>query len=200
MLDAWGGGDEAAGATLVARHFRRVFRFFRGKVVSDAEDLTQRCFMACVEQRERMPNEARFRAYLMGICYKQLLMFLRSKGRHDRKHEDFSRMSIEEMTRSPSRVVAAREEQRLLLTALRRIPVELQVVIELLYWEEMTVVEIGEALGIPSGTVKSRLHRARGLLRARIEEAAESLAVAASTIDNLERWARELREMLPEKA
>ncbi|MEZ4372915.1 MAG: sigma-70 family RNA polymerase sigma factor [Polyangiaceae bacterium] len=47
-----------------------------------------------------------------------------------------------------------------LVEALQRLPLDLQMAIELYYWEELSVAELAEALEIPAGTVKSRLHRA----------------------------------------
>ena len=96
----------------------------------------------------------------------------------------------------PSRAVAARQEQQLLLQALRRLPIEMQVALELFYWEELTVAEIAEVLETPVGTVKSRLQRARARLDQVIAELAESEDLLRSTVDNFERWARELQGRL----
>ena len=56
---------------------------------------------------------------------------------------------------------AQHEEQRLLLEALRRIPLDLQIAIELHYWEGMSGPDLAQVLDIPEGTVRSRLRRAR---------------------------------------
>lgn len=69
-----------------------------------------------------------------------------------------------------SSVAVQRAEQRLLVAALQRIPLDLQMAIELYYWEELSVAELATALEIPPGTVKSRLHRARELLRQEMAE------------------------------
>ena len=83
--------------------------------------------------------------------------------------------------------------EELLLAGLRRIPVDCQVALELLYWEKMTTVEMAAALGIPEGTVKSRLRRGRALLREAIEARASSPDLATSTLGGIETWARALR-------
>lgn len=57
-----------------------------------------------------------------------------------------------------------------LLGALRRLPAQFQEVVVLCDVEEMTYKEISVALGIPLGTVMSRLHRGRALLRAALEK------------------------------
>ena len=83
-----------------------------------------------------------------------------------------------------------------MLAALRTIPLDLQVAIELFYWEEMTTEEIGVVLEIPGGTVRSRLRRARESLRDAIGKVAQNEGVAQSTIQNLEEWANSLRGLL----
>ena len=70
-------------------------------------------------------------------------------------------VSVAELSGSPSQVVAGHEEEKLLLVALREIPLELQTVVELYSWEELSVAQMAEVLEIPAGTVKSRLLRAR---------------------------------------
>ena len=97
---------------------------------------------------------------------------------------------------SPTGVLAAQDEHRLLLQALRHLPLDLQIALELYYWERMTQPDIGHVLGIPEGTVKSRLNRARNLAREKIAELAASRELATSTTGDLEGWARGLRTKL----
>lgn len=195
LLEAWKGGDDGAASTLIRRHFSRVYQFFRSKLENDVEDLTQRTFMACVEKRDRFPETASFRAYLLGIARKQLLMYLRSKGRRAKRIEPLE-VSAVDAGGSPSNVAAIREEQELLLAALRQIPIDLQIAIELFYWEEMTAGEIAVVLEIPEGTVRSRLKRARELLKDRIGGMQVSEQLRNSTVRDLERWAASLRGSL----
>jgi RNA polymerase sigma-70 factor (ECF subfamily) len=79
---------------------------------------------------------------------------------------------------------------------LRRIPLDLQILIELQYWEETTMREIAEILEIPSGTVKTRLARARALLREEIEAARAEPDVLRSTLDGLDGWVAQLRDAM----
>ena len=97
---------------------------------------------------------------------------------------------------SPSRAAAAKEEQHLLLRALRTLPLADQLIVELSYWERLTTAEIGEVLEIPQGTVKWRLSQARGALRTAIERAEASEALRTATITNLDAWAGSLRALL----
>ena len=61
----------------------------------------------------------------------------------------------------------------------------------------MTTSDIAEVLGIPGGTVKSRLRRGRELLAEAMGTLAESPALLQSTMNELDRWARCVREELP---
>ncbi len=198
LLQAWRGGDEAAGRDLFSRYFDSVFRFFRNKVDDSAEDLTQQTFMGLVQGKDRFRGDSSFRTYLFMIARKRLYSFLRQAQRH-RDPVEWGQSSIADLgLSSPSRAVARHQEQRLLLLALRQLPVEMQVALELFYWEELTVTEIAQVLETPVGTVKSRLQRARTRLDGVIAELAGSEALLRSTMDNFAVWARELRgQLLP---
>src|SRR5690606_12989864 len=94
----------------------------------------------------------------------------------------------------------ARHEQRLLLAALRHIPLDLQIALELHYWEGMAGPELAEVLGVPEGTVRSRLRRAKELLTERLGELADSPALLESTLSDLDGWARSLEQLFPRSA
>ncbi|MBL4637440.1 MAG: RNA polymerase subunit sigma-70, partial [Kofleriaceae bacterium] len=85
-----------------------------------------------------------------------------------------------------------KEEHKLLLKSLRKIPMDLQIVLGLYYWEDLSTAELADTLEIPRGTVKSRLRRAREELEAAMREVAGSQQLLRSTIDNLERWVSSL--------
>jgi RNA polymerase sigma-70 factor (ECF subfamily) len=157
---AWREGAAVAGNELVERYFTSVFRFFRGKVPLHADELTQQTFLSCVEAKERIRDGYSFRAYLFGIARNKLLHHFERRGRSVRAGA-FSRVSIADLSPSPSRVVAASEERARILEALQELPVDQQIVIELAYWERMPLREVAHVLDVAEGTVKSRLSRAR---------------------------------------
>ena len=198
LLAAWAAGDRGAGTMLLERHFSSVFRFFRTKLDTGADELVQRTYEACIQSRASFRGDSTFRAWLLGIARYQILRYLQRE--HARVPEDFDpeRTTIQEAvaSASPSAVVAAREEQRILVEALRAIPLDLQIAIELHYWEELSMEEIGTVLGIPSGTVKTRLHRARRLLHAALETAAHSVSARAGSSADLQAWVRAMQARL----
>lgn len=195
LLDAWRGGDRKAGKTLFERYYAPVERFFRNKLDESAlPDIIQATFLACVEGRERIRGDGAFRAYLFGVAHNQLRKHYRDKrgGREDAV--DFDEVSVADLAPTMSQILAARHEQRLLLEALRRIPLDCQEVLELHYWEQMSTEEIGEIVGVPAGTVKSRLQRGRRLLEEKLRRLAASAELLESTLANLDQWAKDLRE------
>ena len=118
---------------------------------------------------------------------------MRSHRRDERL--DFGSTSVHDLSPSPSRVVAERLEEQRLLEALRAIPLDLQMVLELHYWEGLSAPAIGEALELPVGTVKTRLRRGKQLLREQLEPEAEAGEPAEAL--SIEERARGLRRLFP---
>jgi RNA polymerase sigma factor (sigma-70 family) len=193
LLERWRGGDAAAGEDLFERHFDAVVRFFRNKTDEAAEDLVQQTFLGCMRGQQRFRGDASFRTYLFVVAHNVLKNHYRRRGRAEAE-VDFSVSSVFDLAPSPSLIVARRQEHQRLLEGLRRIPLELQVALELHYWEGLSATEIGIVLELPAGTVKTRLRRAKQLVRERMDALAalDSPAPEATEAD-LEAWARAVR-------
>ena len=189
-------GDRAAGQELFSRYYEAVSRFFVNKVGDASADLIQKTFLACLEGAGQFRGEGSFRSYVFAIAYRQLCRHYRdSRG----NRVDLMTISTCDLDPSLSGIIVEREELRLFMAGLRTISFELQVVLELFYWEQCAVAEIAVALDIPMGTVKSRLRRGREQLRAAVERLAAQPGLAAQTIDGLETWAREVRETMVDR-
>jgi RNA polymerase sigma factor (sigma-70 family) len=193
LVRAWRSGDVAAGEALVERHLESVHRFFSNKVRHATDDLVQRTFLACVESLDAFEGRSSFRSYLFGIARHVLYHHWRDADR------GFDVLTVSVGSRladqpSPADHVAARQEQRLLLRALRGLPLELQTLLELAYWEGLSDRELAEALEVPTGTIKSRLRKARGLLDAELSSLAPSPALLESSRHTLDTWAAGIRE------
>ncbi|MEM7156074.1 MAG: sigma-70 family RNA polymerase sigma factor [Myxococcota bacterium] len=195
LLAAWRHGDRAAGNLLVERYFVSVYRFFRNKVDGELDDLVQATFLRCSQAKEAIVERGNFRAYLFAVARNVLTDHYRSRHRG---HEalDLSRQSVAELGATPTAVLAQRQEQRLLLEALRSIPLDEQVLLELFYWERMRGRELGAVLGVPEGTVRTRLRSARQSLEAALHRLARSPAQLQSTLDGLERWSEQIRDYM----
>jgi RNA polymerase sigma-70 factor (ECF subfamily) len=191
LLYAWRDGNTEAGQQLFKRYYDATARFFVNKINEAPGDLVQETFMACVKGRERIREGGSFRAYMFGVAFNVLRGYLR---RRYAAHEELGSVSIMDLDPSPSVVVHRSEEVRLLLRALRTLPIELQVVVELRYWEQMSSSEISRALGVPPPTIRSRLQRGHALLEAALRKLPAAPTVLESTLGDIDGWARRIRE------
>jgi RNA polymerase sigma-70 factor (ECF subfamily) len=175
LLQHWAQGSSEAGEELIERHLPLIHRFFRNKVNSELDDLVQETLLACLEARADFRGQASFKTFVLAIARRQLFRYYaRKKGRD----VDFGVSSICDLGTSPTGAIARDEHQRLLLISLRQIPVDAQLMLELVYWENLDVVEIAQVLDLPLNTAYSRLRRARIALREKLEQLSPDCAQA----------------------
>lgn len=192
LLAAWQAGDRNAGDRLLRRHVAAVRRFFRNKVdgARDLDDLVQRTFLESIRAKDGFEGRASFRTLLFTVARRQLFRFF--EQRHRKGADQLGSLSVAALSTSPSQVIAREREQARLLAAMRELDVDLQVAVELHYWEELTTAELAEVLGIPQGTVKSRLRRAREALAVALAQRPQ--AKVAFTPEQVDALARSLRD------
>lgn len=196
LIEAFRAGDRQAGAQLFDRYYTSVARFFRNKVgPQEANDLIQNTFLACFESLDRM-RTTNFRSYVFAVGCNLLRKHFRSKRRHP---VDFGTVSVFDIDPSPSSMMADSQRQQHLLDALRRIPIDHQVVLELFYWESMTAAEIAEVIEVPVGTVKTRIRRARQLLQEKMAVVARDGPASQCSVEDLDDWAGSLRQQMESK-
>ncbi|MEO1480678.1 MAG: RNA polymerase sigma factor [Myxococcota bacterium] len=166
LLRAWRGGDSAAGGILFERYAATVIRFFRSKTDTDVDDLVQDTFFACSRGDRAIEGHRAFRSYLLGVARHKLYDSLSRRGR-----EPFDPMtqSATDLGASPFSEIARAQESQLVLRALRAVPLDFQVTLELFYWDELSGEEIAEVTGVSPHTVRSRLARGRERLKMEIE-------------------------------
>lgn len=198
MLERWRAGDTTAGNELFNRHFKSIYRFFRNKVAEGVDDLVQKTFLACVEGRFRIEG-ASFRTYMFAAARNILYREFQTRVR-DGNRLDFGVTSVCDIAPSPTRIIAKQGEQRLIAEAMRRVPLDFQVCLELYYYEGLRGPALASALGIPEATVRSRLRRGLEKLRKAMEEIAPSQAILRSTIADLDTWAASLKDILDGKS
>ncbi|HWO21413.1 MAG TPA: RNA polymerase sigma factor [Kofleriaceae bacterium] len=193
-MEAWLQGDRAAGAELFALHYRNVARFFHNKVSESAQDdLTNETFLACLRSMPRFRGQANFRTFLFAIARNVLVDHIRRlklpAARLD-SETDVDDTPDDSPDTSPIDNVVQHEEQQVLMTALSRIPRIHRIVLELYYWDDLTAAEVGDLLGIPTATVKTRLRDGREHLKEQLRKVAaspEALRSSSTTTTDLER-------------
>lgn len=194
LVKAWQAGDKEAAGRLFDRHFPMIYRFFKNKAdPQDVDDLVQQTFVGVLQGKEQFRNAASIRTYLIAIAKRRLYSYWSRRSRQ--KEVELGASSVQDMSPSPSSAVVKRQSDRALLEALRRIPLDLQVVLELHYWEELTGPQLAGILDIPEGTVRSRLRRGLEALNKKMNEVLASSERLASTVSDLEGWAEALRAM-----
>ncbi|MGH1346473.1 MAG: RNA polymerase sigma factor [Nannocystales bacterium] len=189
MLAAWRQGDRGAADALLERHFASLCRFFRNKVDIGVEDLIQRTLLTCVERRDRIPDGWCFRTFLFVVARDQLYMHYRAQ----RRSFNATQTSVADLSPSPSTIVAKRQEHALVLQALRELPMQTQVLLELRYWEGMTGPQLARILSISEGTVRSRLRLAKERLFGSLSKAARIRGLVVDADNDFEAWARDVQ-------
>lgn len=199
LLENWRRGDRASGTELVQRYYQPIQRFFANKVAQrhDAVDLTQETFRACVERKDHIRDEAAFRGYLFATALNVLRRYIGKKSKREREAADFAELRVSDyVPPSLTSIMTRRREEMLLVCALRELPLEQQIVLELTIFDELPASEIAELLGIPEGTVRSRLRLGRKKLTERIAALASSTEESAATLTDLESWAKRIRALI----
>ncbi|MEM9458719.1 MAG: RNA polymerase sigma factor [Myxococcota bacterium] len=160
LLGAWCEGDEQAGDRLLRSVFPRLYRFLFNKVGDETGEVVQQTMLACVEHREQLRDCVNFEAYLLRMARNKLYDHFRKQGRSlEELPGDLP--SVHDMGTSAASLMGRRDRELEVLCALRELPVDLQLVLELHYWNELSTREIADVIEVPLGTVKSRLRRAR---------------------------------------
>jgi RNA polymerase sigma-70 factor (ECF subfamily) len=162
LLRQGGRGDAAAQQALVDRHARYLFGVAHALSgnATDAEDLVQETFLGALKTRFR--GEASMRTWLVRILMRRAGMLRRSR-KHDVRNVSLE-VASETGTAKESGSSAA--DAKIDLTAmLAALSSEHRKVIILRELQQLSYEQIAETLGVPRGTVESRLHRAREELR-----------------------------------
>ena len=171
-------GDVDAFCELVERYKRRAYYAALGLVGSpeDAMDLAQEAFARAFRARRRLDPERSFNAWLYQIVRRLCFNLIRDRGRRSAKLRQASDWLVAQAQEraaerdDPERALVRAEERRRLMRAIEALSAGEREVIVLKELEGLRYREIAELVGIPLGTVMSRLYTARRRLRATLGE------------------------------
>ena len=159
------GGDHDAYAALVGAASRRLYAL-ACLILRDsdrAEDATQEAFVRAWREIPRLREAGRFDAWLrrlvVNACY--------DEGRHVKRRAEVSLLHASE--RFTADTASAMAETDRVERAFRQLPLDQRAVLVLQHYIQLSHSEMADTLGIPIGTVKSRLHRALGEMRTSVE-------------------------------
>lgn len=196
LLDRWCAGDSVAGNALFRRHFEAVYRFFEHKTDGEIDDLVQETFLACVRGRETFRRHSSFRTYLFAIARNLLFSYWR-KRKTSPTPLDFDQISVAALSTSLATRFSRKQDRAALLAALRALPLDQQLLLELFYWEELERDQLAEVFDVAGSTIGSRLFRARKLLQDQLSAATAPNRTADRTADrasdgDFDAWAKAL--------
>lgn len=164
-------GDHLAFARLVDMHQTIALRVATTMVGStDADDVVQDAFVKAFTRLDQFRDGGRFRAWLLAIVANESRNRHRSRGRREavllRVAAAAERAEGDRSADDPEPALEAALARQRLAAAVGALPERDREVVALRFFAELTEAETAEALGCPAGTVKSRLSRALGRLRA----------------------------------
>ena len=167
LLERASGGDQGAFLQLYERHRDGIFRFGYRLVgsVEVAEDITHDCFLSLIRNPVGFnPQRAALRTYLYAAARNLAMKYFRSQGR-ETNIEDVNDYREIAANQQPLRQLLDDELVAKVKEAVADLPPLQRESLVLFEYEGLSLLQIAEIVGTDVGTVKSRLHRARGRLR-----------------------------------
>ena len=161
-------GSEAAYRELVTRYatpaVNFIFRIVRDRAL--AEDLAQEGFLRVYQRLKTFDPQRKFSSWFFQVLRNITIDYLRvnrlpTSSLDELAEEGVQGAAVDRDSRSPEQLAGQSELATAMTVALSRIRPEYREVVVLRYQEGLTQPEIAEILGLPSGTVKTYLHRAR---------------------------------------
>jgi RNA polymerase sigma-70 factor (ECF subfamily) len=173
-------GDQAAWEAIVRQNWRKVFNVaykFVGKH-DEAEDLTQDIFLKIFKALKTFDRRANFQTWIISISRNLCIDHYRSvrKERQTIAREvDAGDLQPVSSDRGPYAAAEHQDLRVLLRQALQTLPVTLRTAVILRDLQELSYQEIADRLGLPEGTVKSRINRGRTELARQIQRLRDEL-------------------------
>jgi len=169
-------GDEDAFVLLYRRHQAAVYRFalrMTGNAWS-AEEIAQDVFMTLMKEPKKFDiSRGALGAYLYGIARNRVMKHLERAPREvsldERNVNGAGAREIAQDSRTPAQWAEQSERRNQVRAAVLELQPEFREVVVLCELEELSYEQAAKMIGCPIGTIRSRLHRARALLLARLE-------------------------------
>ena len=171
-------GDQRACRDLVRRYERPVFSVLMRVVrrAEDAEDLVQETFVRVFKALDRYDTARPFSAWIFTIASRLAIDHHRRRRVQtvslqvsEPGSTEERTMDIEDPGLKPDEITSNKEEESNTVRLIDSLPEHYRIVVLLRHQQDLSYEEIAEALQLPLGTVKARIHRARALLKDRIQ-------------------------------
>jgi RNA polymerase sigma-70 factor (ECF subfamily) len=165
------GGDRLAMQTLFARYRTPVYRWLLRLVGNEtvAEDLLSDVFLDVWRQAGRFQARSAVSTWLLAIARFKALSARRS--RKDAELDETIEATVADSADNPEVVLQKKSRDQFVRTALTTLSLEHREIIDLVYYHDKSVDECAQILGVPSGTVKTRMFYARKKLAEMVQAA-----------------------------
>ena len=164
-------GEEAAFEVLLGRYQVRLFSFV-GRLVgneSDAEDLCQDIFLKAFSNLDGYDQTRPLISWLLGIAHNSVVDFLRSRKPGVSLEDEEGALELPDPGQTVEKAVQSAIDHETFGLLISQLPELYREAMLLRHLEELDYAAMAEVLGLPQGTVKIRLFRARELLRRKLE-------------------------------
>ena len=188
LFDRWRAGDQSAGSELFQRYFYKVYYVFSNKVHGNVDRLVQATFQACRQGHYSVARTVRFEALLYAAARDELHRHL-CGGQHPGA-VDFAAVSLADLGIAVSVRAYRGERNERLQNALRRLPLQRQLLFELHYWGDMSAEDLATTFGMSRALVKAELASARKALHKHWQTQRPTLSSVLGTTMSGPRMAR----------
>lgn len=171
LLQRIASGDQTAVRPLYARHNLRIFRFIVRMTGNEAtaEDLTNEVFLEIWKHAGRFEGRAAATTWMLSIARNRTISFLRKRS--EAQLDDEYAAAVPDDADTPEVIASKGDKGAQIRACLDKLSDEHKEIVELVYYHEKSVSEVAEIVGIPQGTVKTRMFHARKKLGALLGEA-----------------------------
>jgi RNA polymerase sigma factor (sigma-70 family) len=159
-------GERPAFDELIERWHQPIWKYIRRLTGDDeaAHDVTQEVWLRVLRRVAQLRDGSKLRPWLFGIARRTMMDRLRSQYATPAAADvDLDGLAAGNDWETLEEDLAAMQEE------LARLPVTEREILTLFYLQELSLAEVAQVVGVPAGTVKSRLFRARRLLRRELE-------------------------------
>ena len=164
-------GDKRAMQVLYARHNVRVYRFIVRLTGNQslAEDLVSEVFLDVWRQAVGFKGKSRVSTWILAIARYKALSALR--GRSDEQLDDGTATAIADPADDPGMMAERQDRSRIVRKCLSQLSTTHREMLDLVYYQEKSVEEVAQIIGVPCGTVKTRMFYARKRMEKLLETA-----------------------------
>jgi RNA polymerase sigma-70 factor (ECF subfamily) len=161
LVQAARGGDKAAAAELIETSYQRIYAFLRRLAANDtdAADLTQRTFARVWQALPSFEGRASVSSWIHSIAYHAFVDWKRQDHRAEPRPDEWWAACATTAV-SPDEAASCNDLAEVLYASVDRLETDLRHTVHLHYYQELTLQETADALGVATSTVKYRLRQA----------------------------------------